>query len=670
MSAPYLCKWHGDWFLTVKAARPLRIHGENRNGGLVCVELRGRLNDKSAASLSKCNVAIRVQWIKGRMEEYYHLIADVASQLAWIVAAFKQPPEDGLSFTSAKIEDSFPMGDLSQDGQDRCSVFRIEHTDSLDQCLKDGTCWHPLFTGLNVAVGFPTPHRPDGMHGVELPLSILTTFSGCGYAVAYKDGFVLKGWQNALFPVRTDSDSGALRAASALQWHLFKSERHRLYIAEAKKTAPDLLPVRTELSLTEFCTAVEQTERHFLGLYQAARFRIGTNDSRADMIATIHADDRLEETRLRGLLEWTRIINFSFGGGKGVSLGASTGIRVRKVKERLLSLDLERGQRNIINATKTNSTILFNVKTRVAWMLPQICVVMYLVQAWTKKYYPDTQIDYPDFHDMSENGLDRALDRFKDQQDAKRIELMGTFEYFAKAFDQLQDDEKLKPAKRAHPKQLAGIDFAQLATKPKTYSILTTDIDIDSGGNWLQMLKSDWKDMQTRYETRNAPYRVVTLFCDNLTPQPILPTIKVCDTWLPPPFEKDYLVTAMHCLRELTELYGRDPARLSCEHCWKRGLYSPFQECNGRSCNRLQNIVQGTGRRDEDISQMIRTASPAAAVVFGRVFDVDPRLRCTLIEAGQGPPPPPQRQLELPPLRRPPPPPPPPPRLLPLAQTN
>jgi hypothetical protein len=61
---------------------PLRIlHGKYEPG---CIQLQGQLDGKSAAPLS--NVAIRVQWIKGSMEQYYDLVADVASQLAWIVA--------------------------------------------------------------------------------------------------------------------------------------------------------------------------------------------------------------------------------------------------------------------------------------------------------------------------------------------------------------------------------------------------------------------------------------------------------------------------------------------------------------------------------------------------------------------------------------------------------
>ncbi|KAF2174672.1 hypothetical protein K469DRAFT_756644 [Zopfia rhizophila CBS 207.26] len=613
-------------------SHPFRMYGEGEDAEPVCIELQAQLCDEFAAPLSKCNVAIRVQWVGGRMEEYYVLVADVASQLAWIVASFKEPPDKGLSFTRAKIEDQTPTGDPTWNDENRSAKFWVLHDNALDMAMEEdyGRCWHQLFTGLNVAVGFPIPTRPQGMLGVELPLSVMTSFAGVSYPVAYKGGFVLKGWRNALFPVRTDQDFALSETPSALQWHLLVgNKRPRLYMAEAKETEPKLLPFGTKLSPTEFCTAVEQTRRHFLGLYEDAKIHIGTNGSQADRIVHVRVDNRLDVTRLRSPLEWTRVFNVSFGGGAhGVSAGASTGFRIRTLKERQLSLDQERIQRQLLNATKTNSTVLFNVRTRVAWMLPQICVVMRLVQAWTTANYPNTQIDYPSFDDMSLAGLDSALQQFLRQPAAAaaHIELEQIFSKFATILDRLQDEEDLKPARRPNKRRLAGVDFAQLAGLPKNYWILTTDINLKSSGDWLQVLKSDWKDL----ETPSAPYRVITLFCDDLTLQPIQPRGHVCDTWYPPPVDQDYLITTMHCLKELTGIYGSDPVKLSREHVWERGVYGPYDRCDGRSCDRLQKIVTN-GRRDKSISDMLSTGSYHAAVVFGGDFRVDRQRRCTSI---------------------------------------
>lgn len=195
----------------------------------VCVELQGLITEKPAISLLNWDIALRIRWIEGRLEDYYVQVADIASQLAWVVAALKEPPSTTISFTRARIE-------YLQDTESFCPYFQIAHEGASSQLLGDGedTCWHQLFTGLNVAVGFPVPERPEKMGGVELPLFLMMTFANIDYPVAYREGFVLKGWQNALFPIRADSGSCLSKTVSTLQWHLFRSAKERLYMAEER----------------------------------------------------------------------------------------------------------------------------------------------------------------------------------------------------------------------------------------------------------------------------------------------------------------------------------------------------------------------------------------------------------------------------------------------------
>ncbi|CAN6674901.1 hypothetical protein TRVA0_071S00166 [Trichomonascus vanleenenianus] len=608
-----ILNWLPKFLLAARSSNPthpLLVYGEDDDTETTCIELQGSLDNQSSTPLPKRDVVIRVRWIEGCMRNYFILVAAVASQLAWIVATFKEPPEDDISFSSAKIE-----GPLThfQDDEDNSSIFRIKCEDAQDTGPKkkdDSTCWHKLFTACNVAVGFSIPERPRRMRGLELPFSVMATFAHCSYPVEYKGGYVLKGWYNALFPVRINWSKGASMPPSAVQWHLFTGERYRLHMEKVKMTAPRLRPIRTKLSEDEFCEATGQCKRHFLGLYENSRFSIGTNASRADKIGRSHFNDRLKQIRHGKYLKWTGGIGFSAGGG------------------------------HVINATNNKSTILFNVQMRTAWMLPQICVVMHLTQAWMKKKYPDAQVKYPDFNDMSEGALTNALNEFLNQPIAGDVELGNVLNSFANALHQLRADEDLKPAKRGPLRlkttRLAGVDFAHLASMPQTYSILATDINVKSGGNWLQVLKSNWEDLGARH----GPYRVVTLFCDSLIPQPMMPIGQVCDTWLPPPSAQDYLIAPMYCIKELARLHGQDPVKLSSEHFWERGRVGPFAPCHGRasSCNRLQRIVT-SARRDKVISNIVLTASSHAVVVFGRAFPLDPQRQCATKESQESAPP-------------------------------
>lgn len=137
------------------------------------------------------------------MEDYSSLVVDIASQLAWIIAVFKEPPEEGLSFTKAKIGNASSTNDVAPNDKSQQLIFRLEHEQASGQTREgDSIPWHKLFDGLKVASGFLIPSRLQGIRdGVELPLSILSSFSGVRYPVQYKNGFVLKGRVYALFPI-------------------------------------------------------------------------------------------------------------------------------------------------------------------------------------------------------------------------------------------------------------------------------------------------------------------------------------------------------------------------------------------------------------------------------------------------------------------------------------
>jgi hypothetical protein len=184
-----------------------------------------------------------------------------------------------------------------------------------------------------------------------------------------KGGFVLKGRNYALFPVKTDSDSGTIAEALAIQWHVFRSDRSRLYMAEAKDKAPSIRPVGTEVLPTEFMEALKEPKRHFLGLYLSANVCTGTPDSHVDLIATARGRSCVREKSSRWPISWSRTVNLSVGGGlAGASFGLSTGFRIPPPKERRLLLDLSRNIRQHLDATRSNFALLYNVQSTTAWL--------------------------------------------------------------------------------------------------------------------------------------------------------------------------------------------------------------------------------------------------------------------------------------------------------------
>ncbi|GLA14399.1 hypothetical protein AnigIFM62618_000778 [Aspergillus niger] len=613
-----------------RTSQLLRIHGESTSAIPLCVELQGQLSDKNDAS----DVAIQVRLVEGKMEDYKCLVANIGSQLAWIEATFQDSPKEGLAFSRARITNSFPTKEQPQYDKDSFLIFRIGHAYVPDPSLRDGEarCWHELFTGFNVAFGFKIPYRGKGMRGVELPFSLLTTFGCVSYPVRFKGGFVIKGHKTALLPHRV-SGSGLPGKISAVQWHLFVTRKPRLYMEEVSRDKPYLRVVKIEASPTQFCDEFKQAERHFLGLYQASTICAGTNDSKAELLETARGQLSIREKQLRSPIFWSRNINISAGfGAFGASFGASTGMRIPEERERLLRLSWNPPLRKYLSDTRANFALLYNVQSGVAWLLPRIFVVMHLVQSYIRANYRGARIVYPVFNDMSLDCLASTFEQFQNQTAAitTGIDLQNTFKEFSDALDQLQDESGLKPANNWRKSRLAGVDFAQLASMPSTYSILETDLDRKYCGNWPDMLRSNWEDLKGD----QLPFRVITLFCANLEPQPIRPVGpgQICNTWYPPP-SQGYMITTIYCLRELARRYGEHPVKLSLQRTWECGKYGPYDMCTGRACDRLQKIVKSKRRPRRDMSALLSGNTDHAAVVFGGDFCIHCQAQCLQVTA-------------------------------------
>ncbi|KAK2595603.1 hypothetical protein QQS21_006650 [Conoideocrella luteorostrata] len=626
-------------------------------GGRICVELRGR-DSNSAAGQQDSQFACEARWIGGTKTEFDHIIVDLTRQLAWIVATFKASPDIALlflktshemrpSFTKVKFEqklehlstrNSLWTSSIVSGGFWRC--FRITQEDISDAFSNNskGTCWHSLFSSMNAAVGFPISSRPEVFSGVELPLTLMASLASVGYSVRYKGGFVLKGYHNALIPVPAGSESGLSVEAPALQWHLYSTGTERLYMSKVKEEEPELEPLATNSNEDQFTETIQDVPRHFLGLYSRATVRIGTNLSRMDEINTIPADN-FKPIHSRRLLEWTRAITASAGGGGlGLSSAISTGFRLRSPKEREMRFSVSTTDNNIIQDTLTKPAILYDTQTQVAWMLPQIRVILYLIQAWARVQHRTEceSVNYPTFneHSISAGDLRQILDSAWSQKPHIRFE--EQFMWYCKVLDALQVDEDLKPAK-GFSEKLAGVDFARLAVSSRHYSILRAPINPRISGHWLKMLKSNWKN--------SPPYRVLTLFCDVLHPAPIKPDTWMCSTWYRPPRNQNYLVATLGCLRTLAYRHQIDPVQFSKDHECRRGPSNLLQDCIPGICNPLQKIEEAKGVRYLEMTGLL-TLTPTAnngtrdVLIFGNALpNPFPRDCCT-------PQPPPQQQSE------------------------
>ena len=214
------------------------------------------------------SIRIQVQSIGPDRGRYATMVVAIASQLAWLAAAFGKPSETSLSFCRAVIEPVDSRGSLSE------SAYRIGTWPSTPELSLQDPHWCHLFTGLNIAAGFPIPGRPRDMHGVQLSFDVMATLAGVTGPVRYNHGYVLKGRKYALFPVSSpDLPTKARWRQASIQWRVFRTNRPRLYMEEIEEAEPSLEPLRTDLSPETFIEELKKST-HFLGLDRSSKIRV------------------------------------------------------------------------------------------------------------------------------------------------------------------------------------------------------------------------------------------------------------------------------------------------------------------------------------------------------------------------------------------------------------
>ncbi|KAH0597672.1 hypothetical protein MHUMG1_05052 [Metarhizium humberi] len=596
---------------------PILCIKDNLSFGRICIELRGELKHKPTATSDKYQVSIRVKWMEGRLQDYYALVADVALELAWILAAFKGGPDRGLSYSTAEIPSNPPENNASSD-------FHIIQYDAKDENFEDEhRCWRQLFTGHNVAVRFPVPPRPKGARGIEMPYSLMTKLVGVGGSspIPYGPGFVLRGPKGELLPICSYQNPGDIAETKALQWHLH---------SESESREHKYLPMHHDNS-AKFLEMIQKRRRHFLGLYQHAEVLVGTERSRNFMVSS--AADQRDVIRYRqGLLQWNRTFSGGFGGGFFGAASLATGAYVRTEDERQLwHLTHHRDFNQHLELTRKKIAILYDVQVRTGWMLPQIHVIMHLIQAWIRTEYPAAGIKYPvPWTGMDIKSVRKAMDEFTQQPGGENINLEATFVQFSHILEELEGNNNLEAdVPILGPVRLHGVDFEQISKMPLQYSILRIQLRTEYHGNWAKVLKRNWEDY---LNDDPFPYKIVPFFCSNINPRPIwaLRPPNPCEIWDPPPKGKDYLVTTLHCIQELAESYGTDPLKLSPDHFWVQGANGPFEPCAGYGTERLQMIKTNSIRLPKALRKELGSASDYAAIIFGGKSDDTKNCHCLL----------------------------------------
>ncbi len=183
-------------------------------------------------------------------------IIEVGEQLAWLGAALRSSPYDGIAFCRPQIEDS--SWTTEQHHKLQCDPKQVEAkvliiTFSFDLenlsagRQSQGTCWYSLFRNPVVVSGFPILRRNPHHDGLELPLNMIAGLLGAKRAHVFSDIVFIKGYSAMLVPSK--------QSDGLLVWHV-------LHNADGSRISylDNYLPPTQDIGFWSL-----QTSRHIVG---------------------------------------------------------------------------------------------------------------------------------------------------------------------------------------------------------------------------------------------------------------------------------------------------------------------------------------------------------------------------------------------------------------------
>lgn len=267
-------------------------------------------------------------------------------------------------------------------------------------------CWLNMFDGGYVlAQGFPTPPRQYG-RGLELPLDIMIeqamTYNAISHTINGEDCMVLKGRYTALVPVYLDG-LDTLDQTSEVQWHLVgkrpglvaigkideskSEENYRLTDMEFSTTDQELswedIDQINEKGLKIFpIKGVQEvsSKRSFVGHFPKAQILVGTDRETYDQL-----EGGPKAKPVHGsVIKFGQAISLTLGTNAATAglFNISAGTTIKRSK-----FDSVPKQTNALITDKLRNDrnkphILYDISKRIAWMIPEACLVLYLIHYW------------------------------------------------------------------------------------------------------------------------------------------------------------------------------------------------------------------------------------------------------------------------------------------------
>jgi hypothetical protein len=248
------------------------------------------------------------------------------------------------------------------------------------------------------------------------------------HTISHKGSVILKGSHTALVPILIDGTE-TLDQAEEVQWHLIGKKpklvhvdlpdepkrKDGYYLTDAEFSTEDpelsweaidqrglnMLPVRSIQELSR--------KRSFVGHFPKAHILIGSRE------AGYKQFERSDAKLVKGnVVKFGQALNFTMGTNFGtagiVNLTAGTTLRRTKYDTTPKQIPALIGDQ--LRNRRNRPHILYDVEKQTAWMIPEACVILYLMHGWASFQEPpsvtDDQQEAPE-DDLSSRETGRSI---------------------------------------------------------------------------------------------------------------------------------------------------------------------------------------------------------------------------------------------------------------------
>ena len=275
--------------------------------------------------------------------------------------------------------------------------------------------------GYVLAQGFPVPPRKNG-RGIELPFAIMVEQAMTYHTISHRGSIILKGSQTALVPIVIDGIK-TLDQAEEVQWHLIGKKPKLVHVDHLDKskriegyylTDVEFSTENSDLSWEDIdqrglkmvpVGSIEElsSKRSFVGHFPKAQILVGTKEARYEKF------ERSDAKLVKGnVMKFGQAINITMGTNFGTAgvLNTTAGTTLRRTKYDTTPKQVPALIGDQLRNRRNRPHILYDVEKETAWMIPEACIILYLMHRWASLQEPpsvtDDQQEAPEDHSSSQ----------------------------------------------------------------------------------------------------------------------------------------------------------------------------------------------------------------------------------------------------------------------------